>query len=381
MKLPWNKNYLIISFHIIVTIITLCVLTGLIFQITEAKNVVLSTIHNFFIIFSPLFFGIFFSVLLDPITKLFQKHISLRVQKQSTARKIATLFTLLTTLSVLSFLIFFASKSVGGVNLQLIQQQLSAYISKLGDFLVLINIKLAQWGLLHNMEDILSAWTVGTIKFMEDSIFKIGSTLPNIGNRFLDIFLGFVISIYILLEKSTILQLCNDISLTFFGENKTSNLKIFFSTIHNIFIGYLGGQFIDAIIMAILFSITFLIIGLPYGVVLGIFSGFSNIIPYFGSIVAFFLSISSAFLTGDTSKILYAIVSILVLQQIDSIFIVPRVVGKKVELHPIIVILSLTVFGRLFGFIGLLLAVPLGAFTKTVFMWLYNRQKYNLNLR
>lgn len=375
MKLPWNKNYLVISFHIIVTIIILCAVGGVMFQISEAKNVISSMVRNFFTIFSPLFFGIFFSVLLDPLTNLFQKYILKSTSNTITARKIATLTTLLTSISLLSIFGFLAGKSVGGMNLGLLQNQFSSYIEKLGDFLVLVNVKLAQWGLLHNMEDVLSSWTSSTIIFIENSLFKIGSALPNIGTQFLDIFLGFVLSIYFLMEKEIIFEFLNDVSTTFLGNKKTEILRKSFATIHTIFISYLGGQFIDAVIMAILFSVTFSIIGLPYGVVLGIFSGFSNIIPYFGSIVAFLLSVSSAFLSGDTSKVLYSIISILVLQQIDSIIIVPRVVGKKVEIHPVIVLLSLTVFGRLFGFIGLLLAVPLGALTKTIFFLILEQRK------
>lgn len=375
MKLPWNKNYLIISFHIIVTIIILSTIASVMFQLSEAKNVISSTVRNFFTVFSPLFFGIFFSILLNPPTNLFEKYTSKAISNSIISRKIATLLTLLFAIIFIIIFSFFASKGVGGVNLDLLQQQLSSYVEKFGDFLVLINVKFAQLGLLHNIEDILFSITSNFLKFAETSIIKIGSAIPNIGSQFLDIFLGFVISIYFLMEKSAIFEFLNEVSKTFLGNKKTDILKKIFATIYNIFIGYLSGQLIDAFIMAILFSITFSIIGIPYAILLGIFSGFSNIIPYFGSIVAFFLSITFAFLSGDTSKVLYSIIAILLLQQIDSIIIVPRVVGKKVELHPVIVLLSLTVFGRLFGFIGLLLAVPLGALAKTSFFFIFKHYK------
>lgn len=375
MKLPWNRNYLIISFHIVITIIILCIVGGMIFQISEAKNVIFSMVGNFFTIFSPLFFGIFFAIILNPAINFFEKHISNYTENPLKSRRIATLTTLILIIGLIGFLGFFTGKSMGGANLDFAQQQLLSYIEKLGDFFVLVNVKMAQWGILHNVEGILSAWITGTISFLEGSLFKIGSAIPNMGNKFIDGFLGFVIAIYFSFEKVDIFKFCNEVSQAFLGERVTNNLQKAFATIYNIFIGYLGGQLIDAVIMAILFSITFYVIGLPYGVVLGIFSGFSNIIPYFGSIVAFILSVISAVLSGDTSKVLYAILSILILQQIDSIIIVPRVVGKKVEVHPVIVILSLTVFGRLFGFIGLVLAVPLGALCKTIFLWLYEKRK------
>ncbi len=72
---------------------------------------------------------------------------------------------------------------------------------------------------------------------------------------------------------------------------------------------------------------------------------------------------------------MYASILILILQQIDSMFIVPKVVGKKVEMHPVLVLLSLAIFGRLFGFWGLLVAVPLGALIKNFFFWLMNKKQ------
>lgn len=328
---------------------------------------------NFITVFSPLFFGIFFAVIFDPITTFFDKFICKRNSNYLFYRKISVVITLVFIFLVLTVIGFTIKRSFGGVEFSVIQLQITNYIEKAGDFLVLINIKLSEFGLLQNLENILSAWTDNLINYIENLFKELGSSLPNLGGIFLDVFLGFVISIYFLLEKKELFIFLNNVSITFLGEIKTDNLKNIFNTIHNIFIGYLGGQLIDASIMATLFTSSFYFLGLPYSIILGIFSGFSNIIPYFGSIVAFLLAVLSAVLMGDFTKGIYASIVILVLQQIDSLFIVPKVVGKKVEVHPVIVLLSLTVFGRLFGFIGLLLAVPLGALTKVLFFWVYNK--------
>ena len=145
-------------------------------------------------------------------------------------------------------------------------------------------------------------------------------------------------------------------------------------SVYSVFVGYLSGQVIDAVIMAGLFTLIFLIVGLPHAVLLGLISGFSNLIPYFGAIMAFILALFAGLLSGTPVKALYAAILILLLQQVDSIFIVPKVVGKRVELHPVLVLLSLAVFGRMFGFWGLLLAVPLGALCKNLLFWLYERK-------
>ncbi|MBQ2879563.1 MAG: AI-2E family transporter, partial [Anaerotignum sp.] len=140
------------------------------------------------------------------------------------------------------------------------------------------------------------------------------------------------------------------------------------------FSGYLSGQVLDAAIMSALFSIAFLIVRLPHGILLGLVSGFSNIIPYFGAVTAFVLAVMAGLFSGTPIKAVYASVFILLLQQIDSLYIVPKVVGKRLELHPVLVLLSLAVFGRMFGFWGLVFAVPLGALFKMLLLWLYDRK-------
>ena len=140
----------------------------------------------------------------------------------------------------------------------------------------------------------------------------------------------------------------------FLGEKMAKRIGGVLGEIYRVFMGYLGGQMLDATIMGTLFAVAFYFIGIPYGILIGLVSGFSNLIPYFGAIVAFLLAVLSGLLSEEPIRALYAAIAILVLQQIDSVWIVPKVVGKKVELHPVMVLLSLAIFGGFFGFCQLL---------------------------
>lgn len=123
---------------------------------------------------------------------------------------------------------------------------------------------------------------------------------------------------------------------------------------------YLRGQFIVVVISMINLSIGFTLFGLPYAVLLGIFSGLTNFIPTFG----LWLSVSVVSIVGITFgtpwwEFLPGIYIVFGLEQIlETGFIVPRIIGKHVGLHPVVVMLSLLLFGFMFGFLGLLIAVP-----------------------
>ncbi|HKK44855.1 MAG TPA: AI-2E family transporter [Balneolaceae bacterium] len=135
------------------------------------------------------------------------------------------------------------------------------------------------------------------------------------------------------------------------------------SEISRIVGSYLRGQFIVVLISAINLSIGFYLVGIPYALVLGIFAGLTNFIPTFG----LWFSVSVCTLVGISVgqpwyQFLPGIYIVFAIEQVlESGFIVPRVVGQHVGLHPLLVMVSLLLFGFMFGILGLLIAVPSAA--------------------
>lgn len=379
MRLPWNKKYLVISFHVIFTVGILVVLGMLLFKLSEAKNVIIETARGTLAVFAPLLLAIFFTVLLEPVTNFFQRRYEARLSALQRSkiknRKVGTAVAYFTVVVILVIGGGWAAKGLGTADLDGIAEQLSAFVQKMGDLLVLLNLKFAELGILQNVEGILSAWTNHATLWVQEKIHGITGYIPRIGSSLVDIVVGMTAAFYFLMEKERILCFCRESSLTFFGEKATRRMRRVIKEVNNVVMGYLGGQLTDAMIMAVLFSIAFTVVGLPYGIVLGLISGFSNLIPYFGAIMAFILAVLAGLLSGEPIRALYASILILILQQIDSVYLVPKVVGKKVEMHPVLVLLSLAVFGRLFGFWGLLIAVPLGALVKSFFFWLMDKKQ------
>lgn len=384
MRLPWNKKYLVISFHVIFTVGILVILGMLLFQISEAKNVVIQTARGILAVFAPLLWAIFFSVLFEPLTRFIQrqyeKRLSVLQRSKIKNRKVGTAAAYIIIFIVLFLGGRWAAKELGAADLEGLAEQLSAFVRKIGDYLVLVNLKLAELGILQNVEGILSAWTENATLWIQEKIMGITAYIPQIGSSLIDITIGLTVAFYFLMEKEMILSYLRQFSLLLFGEKATRRIRRASLEINNVIMGYLGGQMTDAVIMAILFSLSFTIVGLPYGVVLGLISGFSNLIPYFGAFIAFILAILAGLLSGESIRALYASILILILQQIDSVYIVPKVVGKKVEMHPVLVLLSLAIFGRIFGFWGLLVAVPLGALINNFIIWFIKKKQGSLDV-
>jgi predicted PurR-regulated permease PerM len=128
---------------------------------------------------------------------------------------------------------------------------------------------------------------------------------------------------------------------------------------------YLRGQVLAAAIVGVLTWLGFLIAGFPYALLLGAVAGIFNIIPYMGLVASLIPALFIALFSASPGIALLKIAVVFaVVQVLDSSVIGPRVVGEAVGLHPVWVLLALAVSGYFFGFVGLLIAVPLAVLVK-----------------
>ena len=377
MRLPWNRKYLEIGFHVILTAGVLVLLGAVVFHLSAAKNVILETARHVLAVFAPFFWSVGIAVVLEPLVafwqRFYEKRLTAKQKVRVKNRRVGTGMTYLLVFGVIGLLICGVVRSLGTADLESLAQQAGDFTRQAGDWLVLLQLKLAEYGLLQNAEGILTTAVTEVSAAIENGVLRIAGALPEAGGQILNAAIGFAAAFYFLSEKENVQFFLGQVGNVFLGQSRTK-ISGFFTEVYEVVMGYLCGQLVDAAIMGALFAGTFWIIGIPYGVLIGIFSGFSNLIPYFGAAVAFLFAVLSGLFSSEPMRAVYAAIAILLLQQLDSAVIVPRVVGSRVELHPVLVLLSLAVFGGFFGFWGLLFAVPLGALLKNFFFRLYEQK-------
>ena len=131
--------------------------------------------------------------------------------------------------------------------------------------------------------------------------------------------------------------------------------------------GYLRGQVLISIIVGTAVSIYLLIIGVKFAILLGVLAGVLNIIPYFGPVFGGGIAAIVALFQSPKLALL-VIIGMIAIQQLDSAIISPTIMRHTVHLHPAIVIFSLLVGASLFGFLGLLFAIPAAAVAKALLL-------------
>ena len=126
---------------------------------------------------------------------------------------------------------------------------------------------------------------------------------------------------------------------------------------------YFRSQALIAFIVGILFAIGFKVINFPMGIALGLFMGMLNLVPYLQTVGLFPILLLSAIKAGSTNEnffliLLSAIAVLAIVQVIQDMFLVPKIMGKTTGLKPAVILLSLSIWGVLLGLVGMIIALP-----------------------
>jgi len=176
-------------------------------------------------------------------------------------------------------------------------------------------------------------------------------------NTIIDIIIGAVISGYILYDKKKLGAQINK------GFRALLNVKIykgvmkFLSMFNGTFKRFIGGQLVEAFIMGVMCYVTMSILGFEYAFIISVIIGATNVIPIFGPVIGAVPGVAILFMV-DPIKSLWFIVMCVVLQQLESNVIYPKVVGETVGLPAALVFSSVILGGGLFGIVGMVLSVP-----------------------
>lgn len=147
---------------------------------------------------------------------------------------------------------------------------------------------------------------------------------------------------------------------------------VLFSQFNTKFGEYIMAKFIEATIIGTVITLGLLIIGFPYPFILGFIAGVTNILPYIGPVIGFIPAFLVALLSKDPQVGMFGMVLIFTLANlIDMILVFPLLVSKIVNLHPIVVVVSVLVGSQLAGIVGMIVIIPFIAFFKLLFKEIY----------
>ena len=187
----------------------------------------------------------------------------------------------------------------------------------------------------------------------------IGSVVGIIGDIVITIMTMPVILYYLLKDGNKVIPFVTRM----FPTRSQHKISVMLNEMNQQVSSYIRGQITVAICVGFTYIIGYTLIGLPYGVTIGMIAGLLTIIPYLGSIIGLTPALIIGFVTNPTLA-LHVFLVFVIEQLIESRVLQPLILGSSLKMHPVTILIILLAAGKMFGLVGLLIAVPVYAVVK-----------------
>lgn len=344
--------------------------TAVIFVYKTFDNIssIFKSIGSFLTILTPFFGGLIIAFFLLPLCNRLERFLR-RTKKKffaSHARSFSVLISYITLISLITLIINIVVPAVTNSLIEF-AGKVPDYYTRALNFVTSLSINNKTIADL-NLDEIMKKYsTADIIKMLSlDNLDMFITGLRNMTSLVFNFIMSMIIGIYILLERASIYDALRKGFSLFLKRKQLDLVKKYFGMANDILYSYFYGKALDSIIVGLISTIGFWALGAPYPPLLGLISTISNMIPYFGPIIAAVPIILLTLLSGGALRAVWIAVFILILQQVDGNFLDPKIIGKSVGLSPFWVILSITIGGGIFGITGLFLCIPVTVFLQRI---------------
>ena len=322
-------------------------------------------IGSFFGYFSSLLVGVIFAYLLNPIALFCRNKIFRKMKKEKQQ------WALSVVLAVVIFLAVFVLLLVTLIP-QLINS-ITIFASNLQDYITGLSDKVnggsgMLFGLIDysSLQNSLSGILGNLSSTLQEHASTILNTSFNVGSSIANLVIGFILSIYFLLDKERLLAGFRKTFRAFMKEEKYNNARVFINRCDTILIRYIGFTILEAAIVGVVNAFMMAILQMPYISLVSVIVGVTNLAPTFGPIVG---AVIGAFLLllVEPKYALWFLILTLVLQTLDGYVLKPKLFGNSLGVPSVWILISIVLGGKFFGVPGILLAIPFAAIVNFIY--------------
>lgn len=323
-------------------------------------------------VLSPIIWGAVIAYLLQPVLKFFDRAVFMPLftklcrRKPENAPKLsraaASALSLVLLVIVLSALLWMLLPQVYD-SIETLVVNIPDYAATVVDWVEerLINmpeLEGAAVSILSRVSESLTNWFSNSIlPQMESILTNVTTGVYKVVRAIANLLIGLVVSLYLMYNTGKFTAGCKRILYSLFAPKRALSILKAVRYADNAFMGFISGKLIDSLIIGVMCYIGCLILKMPYAILVSVIVGVTNIIPFFGPIIG---AVPSAFLILMVSpvKCLIFVIFVFLLQQFDGNILGPKILGNAVGIKGFWIMFAIIIGGGLFGFIGMVLGVP-----------------------
>lgn len=306
-------------------------------------------------IIQPFIIGFILAFIFNIPMKLFEK--KLAIQNKKKRRVVSAILSVLLILLVLLLVVMVVVPQVIE-NVRTLIDNLPSIFAQAEKWLnyVFEEIRLSP-DLLDKINEFQTRFAQTFISTLTAWAPNIASGVSHITTSVINIFMGFVMAIYMIFSKDKLIRQVKKFAHALFNDQHYQYISEVVKLTGTTFENFLAGQLTESIIIGVLCYIGCMILDIPYASIAAIVIGFTNIIPYFGPIIGAVISSVLILFVSPVKALIFLVFSTL-LQQFESNLIYPHVVGNSVGLSALWVLFAVSVGGGLFGIPGMVFGLP-----------------------
>ncbi|QNL48590.1 AI-2E family transporter [Olivibacter sp. SDN3] len=301
-------------------------------------------------ILAPLIFGFLCAILLLPLANFLERKFKL-------SRALSSLLSSITLLIIIASVF-----TVLGTQLSSLAKDWPAFKQQVLISTSDLQLWISQTFHVNNQAQI-DYINEAASKSLSTGTTILSKTLISLSSLFLLLLFSFLYTFFILYHRRLIVKFL----VNSFKEKHSAIVYDIVHHIQYIVKRYIVGLFLQMVIVTIMACSAFYFIGVKYSFLLGLITGIFNIIPYIGIFTALLLTILITFATSSATHVLFVIIAIIVIHAIDGNYIMPKIVGSKVQINTLIALIGLVLGEMLWGITGMFLSIPVIAIIKVVF--------------
>lgn len=313
---------------------------------------------------SPFFIGFAIAFMLNPlrtgVLRLLRRFVFRKDNHPRLARGIAAAVSLAVLMGIVVLFLNFVLPQIYK-SLESIYRYVTLFLKQNEDT---INRILLRYNFLNMDEGSLSLAWENIVSSQFKNITTVLYTLINVSGSAVNfvyrLLVGSITAFYLMLDQEILLARFKKLTYALFSAERSDTLVFWARKSNHIFSGFISGKVLDSLIIGALCYLFMTIVGWPYAVLISCIVGVTNIIPFFGPFIGWVPG-ALIMLMDSPMRVLWFSIFILVLQQIDGNIIGPFILGDSVGVSALSIMVSIVVGSGLFGFVGMLLAVPVYA--------------------
>lgn len=365
MKVDWNKKYTTIAVYGFIVIS----LSIIFYSILSEINLFKIQMDKYTSALQPIVIGFSMAYLFNFILEFIEDNFLDFKFLNNTKGKLKRVIGLFLTYAIIFLLLYLFLNfifpqlvtSISGLvnNMDGYVKNISKYVEEIGDKYYInqeyYDFVIEKWNEFVN----------NIVKFATNLIPVIGNLVKGIFSSIWNIVLGIIISTYLLIDKEHFIAIGRKVTTSVFSEKSSKRILELANRADHIFGRFLSGKILDSFIIGILTFFVLKIFKMPYTTLIAFIIGITNIIPFFGPFIGavpcFFI-----ILFVSPIKSLWFLLIIVIIQQVDGNIIGPKILGDSLGISAFWILFSLLVGGKIFGFIGLIIGVPLFVFIYSI---------------